>query len=87
MNTLPTIVGSEQKLQGNSGVGSIEVELQPEEERIKCIHQPRNSTTAPKIALYVPPRLDQEYYQAEVSDVHTIIASSSEALRGATIGI
>ena len=87
MNGLPTVVGSEQQLQGSSGVEVLEVELQHEEERVKCIHQPRNNTTATKIALYVPPRLDQEYYQAEVLDVHSIVALSFEAVKGANIGI
>lgn len=85
MITPVAVVVSEQQSHNSSDQVVVDVASQHEEERMKCIHEPKSSTTASKIAIYVPPRLDQEYYQAEVLDAVTIVAPSLENVRGLQI--
>lgn len=55
---------------------------QLEEDKPRCTQELRNSSTASKPVVYIPPRLDQEYYQAEVSEVSAIAIPTYEATRG-----
>lgn len=51
-------------------------------EIVKCSQDVRNPVTIVKPIIYVSPRLDQSYYQAEVADVSSLIAPSSDTTRG-----
>lgn len=61
----------------DSGVQAVE----QEEERAKN-NQDTRVPAASKPTIYIPPRLDQEYYQAEVAASSSIIAPSLDSVRG-----
>ena len=60
-----------------SGVQAVE----QEEDRAKN-NQDVRVPAATKPIIYIPPRLDQEYYQAEVAASSSIIAPSLDSVRG-----
>lgn len=54
------------------------------EEIVKCSQDIRNPVAVVKPVVYVSPRLDQSYYQAEVADISSLIAPSIDTTKGIT---
>ena len=65
----------------NNGSESGAQAVEQEEERAKN-NQDVRVPAATKPVIYIPPRLDQEYYQAEVAASSSIIAPSLDSVRG-----
>jgi hypothetical protein len=68
-------------IDSNNGSDSGVQAVEQEEERAKN-NQDVRAPAATKPIIYIPPRLDQEYYQAEVAASSSIIAPSLDSVRG-----
>ena len=67
----------------DSLVGDEILTVEYAEEIAKCSQDARNAAvTIVKPVVYVSPRLDQNYYQAEVADVSFLIAPSLDTTKG-----
>lgn len=55
---------------------------QEHSDEVKCSQDIRTSTTVVKPIVYISPRLDQEYYQAELNDISCLAAPTFESARG-----
>lgn len=55
---------------------------QDHSDEVKCSQDVRTSTAVVKPIVYISPRLDQEYYQAEINDIRCLTAPTFESARG-----
>jgi hypothetical protein len=55
---------------------------QDHSDEVKSSQDIRTSTAVVKPIVYISPRLDQEYYQAEINDISCLAAPTFEAARG-----
>lgn len=56
--------------------------VQDHSDGVKCSQDIRPSTVVVKPIVYISPRLDQEYYQAEINDISCLATPTFEAARG-----
>ena len=78
-------------IESMSSVGGYDIPVADEiptvddtEEIVKCSQDIRVPVAVVKPVIYVAPRLDQSYYQAEVADISFLVAPSFDTTKGIT---